>query len=81
MIDPTKEIPAQIKAIRAGLKSWQETARENGYDPAMLLQEIAEDNKAFDDLSLTLDSDARRATSSGQLQVETTDTTQPSTEE
>lgn len=81
MIDPTKEIPAQIKAIRAGLKSWQETARENGYDPALLLQELAEDNKAFDDLSLTLDADARRATSSGQLQVESTTTTQTSDEE
>ncbi|MBK8974111.1 MAG: phage portal protein [Hahellaceae bacterium] len=79
MIDPTKEIGAQIKAIRGGLKSWQETARENGYDPAMLLDEIAEDNKRFDDLNLVLDSDARKATSSGRLQVETQ--TQPSTEE
>lgn len=79
MIDPTKEIPAQIKAIRGGLKSWQETARENGYDPALLLGEISDDNKQFDSLSLVLDSDARKATSSGQLQVEPS--TQTSTEE
>lgn len=77
MIDPNKEIPSQIKAIRAGLKSWQETARENGYDPSILAQEIAEDNSQFDDLDLTLDSDPRRVTTSGQNQVDS----QPSTEE
>lgn len=75
MIDPTKEIPAQIKAIRAGLKSWQETARENGFDPEQLTKEIKEDNKRFDDAGLVLDSDSRKTATSGQFQVENTPST------
>lgn len=74
MIDPTREIPAQVKAIRAGLKSWQETARENGYDPALLADELAEDNALFDKLGIVVDSDARKTAMSGQFQVETNQT-------
>ena len=33
MIDPTKEIEAQITAIRGGLKTLSEAIREQGNDP------------------------------------------------
>lgn len=47
MIDPAKEIKAQVEAIRGGLTSWQETARENGYDAEELLDQMTEDAKNF----------------------------------
>ena len=59
MIDPVKETNAIILAIRAGLISWQEAVREQGYDPDTLLAHIAEDNKKFDEKKVILDSDAR----------------------
>lgn len=70
MIDPTKEIPAQIKAIRAGLKTWSETVRENGYDAEHQAQQIEEDNKRFDDKQIILDTDPRKVSNGGQFQVE-----------
>ncbi|MAM87560.1 MAG: phage portal protein [unclassified Hahellaceae] len=68
MIDPTKEIPAQIKAIRSGLKSWQETVRENGYTPANSAAEMKEDFEMFDKFGLVLDCDPRQITTAGQMQ-------------
>jgi len=73
MIDQKSEIPAQIKAIRGGLKSWSETVRENGYDPEALRAEIERDNKEFDNKGIVLDSDARRTTNGGQFQIESED--------
>jgi len=70
MIDANKEIPAQLKAIRGGLKSWSETVRENGYQPEALIKEMVEDNKRFDDNGIILDSDSRKTTSAGNLQIE-----------
>lgn len=65
------DIPALTKQIRAGLGSWSEIARSLGYaDTRALLDEIADDFKAFDALGLVLDSDPRRTTTSGQLQME-----------
>jgi len=73
MIDQKSEIPAQIKAIRGGLKSWSETVRENGYDPEALRAEIERDNAAFDKQGIVLDSDARKTTNGGQFQMENSD--------
>jgi lambda family phage portal protein len=70
MIDPTKEVPAQIKQIRGGLRSWSETVRENGDDPIETARQISEDNKLFDKYELTLDSDPRKTNNGGQSQAE-----------
>ena len=55
MIDPTKEVPARIAAIQGGLISLQETIRERGRDPDLVLDELQEDVESAEarDLSLT----------------------------
>lgn len=65
-IDPTKEIPALISEVRAGFKSLPEAIRESGNDPDAMLEEIAETNKKMDDLDITLDTDPRKITGTGQ---------------
>lgn len=68
MIDPANEVPAIIKAVRAGLMTQYEAIREQGYDPQQLLAEIAECNAQLDQLGIVLDSDPRRMSSQGQAQ-------------
>lgn len=65
MVDPTKEVPARIKAIRAGLLSLPEALRQGGYDPDEVLAEIAETNELLDKLGLVLDSDPRHGKAMG----------------
>lgn len=72
MIDPTKEIPARIKSIRAGMETLSDAIRQNGKDPAKHFEEIKADNDTIDQLGLTLDSDPRKTASSGALQTEET---------
>jgi lambda family phage portal protein len=59
MVDPTKEIPALIKMVRAGLASWQDVQRQLGNDPEETIAELLADNEAFDKAGLKLDSDPR----------------------
>jgi len=59
MIDPTKEIPAARDAIRSGLSSRSEEVRKLGYDPEVVEQEQAEENRRADALHLKFDSDGR----------------------
>ncbi len=73
MIDPTKEITAAIKAIRGGLSSRSYEVRKLGHDPEVLDAEIANDNARADELKLALDSDGRRMTGNGMLQVDPDD--------
>jgi len=61
MIDPTKEIEAQITAIRGGLKTLSEAIREQGNDPEKQLEEMAKDNGLLDQYKLKLDSDPRNS--------------------
>lgn len=55
MIDPSKEIEAQLTAISGKIVSWQETVRENGYNPEDILQQMKDDLKAFKDAGITAD--------------------------
>lgn len=71
MIDPTKEIPATITAIRGGLQSLPEAIREQGKDFEQHLAEIAESNKALDAKDILLDSDPRKVMKAGMLQSPT----------
>ena len=73
MIDPTKEIPAMIKSVRAGLSSRSEMITSMGGDPNDVADQIAKDNKKADELGLILDSDARYTNISGKKQEVETD--------
>jgi lambda family phage portal protein len=44
LIDPTKEVPAMIKEVNAGLTSRQRAQRQLGRDPDVIEREITEDN-------------------------------------
>jgi len=77
MTDPTREIPAEIKEIRGGLKSLIQAARERGMDPEEFLDEIKESNQMLDDRKIIVDSDPRKITSSGQAQIEPSDSIPP----
>ncbi len=59
MISPRDEVPFAIEQVRAGLMSRSEYLRRAGYDPEVVEQEMAEDNRRADRLGLILDSDAR----------------------
>lgn len=65
MMDPTKEVPAAIKAIRGGLTSLFREQQRLGLDPEEVLDEIEEGNKALDAKGILLDSDPRKLTSGG----------------
>lgn len=58
-IDPKKEIEANILDVRAGFISQSEMIRSRGYDPEEVYEEIAADHKRFDELKITVTTDAR----------------------
>jgi lambda family phage portal protein len=66
MLDPSKEIPPTIEAIRAGLSSRQAEVRRRGEDIEEIDKEQAEDNARSDGLGLLYDSDGRRPKTGGQ---------------
>jgi len=68
MIDPSKEIAANSLAIRNGFKSLPEVIREDGNDPAEVMQEISDSNKTLDKLGIILDSDPRNVSKGGMTQ-------------
>src|SRR6185369_14292658 len=68
MIDPVNEGLAYQRNIRTGIQSLSESLRERGYDPKVVLAEIAADNTLLDSLGIILDSDPRKMTQAGQLQ-------------
>lgn len=60
IVDPAKEIPALIEAVRAGFVSLPEAIRKlNGYDPLRVAHEQAEYIKLLDALGIRSDADAR----------------------
>jgi len=69
MIDPTKDIAATQRAIRAGLLTLPQAIRAQGYDPDAQLKEIAETNTKLDDLKISLDSDPRKMSQIGFAQA------------
>lgn len=60
MIDPTKEVPAALQAIRGGLVSLSEYQRQLGNDAAEMLNELAADFELADSLGLSLECDGRK---------------------
>lgn len=67
MIDPTKEIPASIDAIRAGLSSRSDEIASLGKDPEDVYKKQQKDNEKADEAGLVLDSDPRKTDQSGKL--------------
>lgn len=68
MLDPTKEVPAKIKAIRAGIETLSDVVRQNGGNLDDQLTETARINESLDAQGIVLDSDARTVWQSGRLQ-------------
>lgn len=60
LIDPTKEIPATIKAIRAGLSTLSDEIMAQGKDPEAQLEQYSKDMDMLDKLKITVTSDARQ---------------------
>lgn len=69
MIDPSKEISAQVTAVRAGFKTLSGVIREQGNDPEEFFEELIADNKKIDQAGLILDSDARKTMKAGIAQT------------
>lgn len=78
-VDPLKDIQADILAVRAGVMTLKEAIARQGYDPAQVLAEIATTNAELDAAGITLDTDPRRSTKTGQEKTVSTDTTDPNT--
>ncbi|MEG1824335.1 MAG: phage portal protein [Cloacibacillus sp.] len=72
LVDPTREIPAMVKSVRAGFSSRQQQIRELGFDPRVVEGELEEDNANADAKGLILDSDPRRVNNGGQAQADMT---------
>lgn len=70
MVDPVRETPAKVLAIRSGLESLEEAIMEAGKDADELLRQKQTDNKKIDVLGLILDSDPRKVNASGKIQLE-----------
>jgi lambda family phage portal protein len=69
MIDPTREIPALIDAVRAGIMSLSEVQRSFGYVPEEVIAELALDVSRARDSGLTLSIDPGMVSDSGVMQA------------
>ena len=75
-VDPLKDIQADVLAVRAGVMTLKEAIARQGYDPAQVLAEIASTNAELDAAGITLDTDPRRSTKTGQEKTATSDPAQ-----
>jgi lambda family phage portal protein len=73
MIDPTREIPALIEAVRAGIMSLSEVQRSFGYVPEEVMAELAQDLQRARQSGLTLGIDAGLVSSTGLSQAKPAD--------
>jgi capsid protein len=69
MVDPTREIPALIAAVRAGIMSLSEVQRSFGYVPEEIITELAADMERAKAAGLTLSVDAGLVSDSGVTQA------------
>lgn len=65
MIDPSKEVDAMVKIVRAGFDSRSNIIRSLGRDPDEVHENLKQDNELADKNGLTLDSDPRRVNENG----------------
>lgn len=64
-VDPLKSVTAEVKAIRAGLKSLDESCGERGKNSKDVMDEIAKDSQLADERELQLDTDGRKVNQTG----------------
>lgn len=69
LIDPAREIPAYVDAVRAGFMSLSEIQRMLGYVPEVVIQELGMDLDRARAAGLTLDVDAARVSAAGLTQA------------
>jgi len=79
MMDPTKEVPAAIKAIRGGLTSMERYHSSMGNDFTEVMTEIEASNKVLDAKKIILDTDPRNVNMSGGLNEPADDEPPPQT--
>lgn len=70
-IDPYKDALADLITIRTGTRSWQDVTAERGRNPADVLADIVRFNADVDRDGVVLDSDPRRMTKAGAIQIVT----------
>jgi lambda family phage portal protein len=73
LVDPTREIPAKVTAIRGGVMTRSQAIRELGHDPETVNAEFAQEQQEADRLKLVFDSDVRRTSGAGQMQPQPQD--------
>ncbi|WP_010184771.1 phage portal protein [Sphingomonas sp. PAMC 26605] len=71
MVDPVKDLMGEVLEIRAGLKLIETGLAERGINPDEHMRKIRAMNDTIDSLGLALDTDPRRLTDAGVLQVAT----------
>ena len=59
MVDPTKEIPATIKAIRGGVLTLSEAIKQTGRDPEAFVAEYKKDYELLDKHGVKIEADVR----------------------
>jgi capsid protein len=80
MIDPTREIPALIDAVRAGIMSLSEVQRSFGYVPEEVIAELALDVERAKQAGLTLSIDPGMVSDSGVMQTSAAAAATPATD-
>lgn len=68
-VDPIKDLMGELIEIRSGLKALSRSLAERGINADEHMREIGRMNQLLDDLGLALDSDPRRLTDAGVLQL------------
>lgn len=71
ILEPDKEGLAYLRLVRIGAMTWSQMVRELGRDPVAQLDEIEAHNAELDRRGIVLDTDPRRMSGAGQLQVTT----------
>lgn len=69
LVDPAREIPAYVDAVRAGFMTLSEIQRMLGYVPEVVIQELGVDLERARAAGLTLDVDASLVSSAGLTQA------------
>lgn len=64
-VNPKQDAETDLIEVRAGFASRSQMIAKRGYDPVVMLEEIAADNAAADEASLILDSDPRKTSRQG----------------
>lgn len=69
LVDPAREIPAYVNAVRAGFMSLSEIQRMLGYVPESVIAELGADMERARAAGLVLDVDVARVSLAGQAQM------------